>query len=617
MFKRTLNLFIISSILLISCKSGGNEPPNMEALLTEFSIEEVSGADFQIDNENGLVTITNIESIVIPDDKSNLTASFEISGGASVLVGNQIQVSGESKNSFSEGLLYTIVSEDESVENEYFIHLEESLPVQYFGIDSLELDYNPNGISPLSAKISGRSRVAASVNMEIQGSIPISQSFEETVDHNIEIHGLYAGTDNEIEITFESENGLTASKTYQVATDPLPSFFPDIEMNVVNESQMEPGMHFSEMHLGNMGTFNSYPLIFDNNGDVRWYVDFSDRGDIIWPIQFNDDMSFYSSSGVTIHEFNMYGEEIEKTIAQVFDIHHEVIKIPNGNYIAAVSKKGYFFTDDEGIERESVEDLIVEVDAITGETVTEWDLAEVLDVDRVDLLDPNSGDWFHMNAIWYDESDTSLIISGRNQGVVKVDWENNLKWILAPHQGWGKAGRTGEGEETTPFLLTAVDENGTAYNGNVQLGTEYNSGFYWVWGQHTPMLLPNGNLFVFDNGFRRNFFNGPNFSAATEYKIDEENMTIEQVWAYGEERGEDAYSIIISDVDYLPQTGNIIFAPGNIRIGNGQSKIIEVAYPNKEVVFEATFKYKNQLGTGMGFGNIDIAYRAERVPLYR
>ena len=39
-----------------------------------------------------------------------------------------------------------------------------------------------------------------------------------------------------------------------------------------------------------------------------------------------------------------------------------------------------------------------------------------------------------MNAIWHDENDNALAISGRNQGIVKVNWNNELQWILAPHK---------------------------------------------------------------------------------------------------------------------------------------------------------------------------------------
>ena len=222
-----------------------------------------------------------------------------------------------------------------------------------------------------------------------------------------------------------------------------------------------------------------------------------------------------------------------------------------------------------------------------------------------------------MNAIWYEPSDNTLIVSGRHQGVIKVTMENELVWILAPHRGWEQAGPEGDGFDTSAFLLTAVDENGEPYPGAVQQGDENAENFSWTWGQHTPMVLPNGNLFVFDNGRKCNFVDTDRYSRGVEYAIDEDAMTITQVWQYGEERGEEFYSQIISDVDYLPETGNRLIAPGVINASNtppDQALITEVTHPGKEVVFEATINFANLYGEVLGYQ--DIAYRSERLPLY-
>lgn len=611
----------LSLILFISCKNNVVNDQNTDALLTEFSIKEIPSGIFDIDNETGIVKLSNRNSIQIPTDIASLTAVFTVSDGAELFVEDQVQISGDDSNTFERGLFYKVVSEDEQTSKEYYVYLDKDLPGKYFHKDDFELIYNPSGFAPLSAGLGVETQVPTSVRFKVIGDIPIEKELGSFSIHSIGIHGLYADTNNEIEIIYDDGNGLIATDTLEIQTDPLPEFFPEIEIDVLVESRMEPGMHFSEVHIGNQGKFNTYPMIFDNNGDIRWFVDFSDRNGIVWPIQFNRDMSFYAAKGVTIHEFNMFGQATNDLIVDFNNMHHDVIKLPNGNYLAAVSKEDRFITDSDSVEFKSVEDFIIEVDKNSGEILRDWDMAEILDVDRRDFTDPNNGDWFHMNAVWYNDADSSLIISGRNQGVVKVSWDNELEWILAPHKGWGKAGRKGQGEETKPYLLTAVDQNGTPFAEDIQEGTTPSNNFDWVWGQHAPLVMPNGNILVFDNGgFNRNFGNFQSiFSAATEYEINAENKTVKEVWSYGKERGESTYSLIISDVDYLPETGNIIFAPGNIVpvAGEGRSKIIEIAYPSKDVVFESTFIFKNQLSNGSGFGNIDISYRAERISIYR
>ena len=165
------------------------------------------------------------------------------------------------------------------------------------------------------------------------------------------------------------------------------------------------------------------------------------------------------------------------------------------------------------------------------------------------------------------------------------------------------------GQDCNDFLLTAIDANQNPYNNTIQNGFENATDFEWVWYQHAPMVLPNGNIMVFDNGTTRNFGSTPEeYSRAVEYAINENDQTIRQVWQYGKERGPETFSVIISDVDYMPQTGNILFAPG-FEVFNGQEnlggRIIEVDYNTKEIYFEAY----------IGSGSLTF-HRVERMDLY-
>ncbi len=93
------------------------------------------------------------------------------------------------------------------------------------------------------------------------------------------------------------------------------------------------------------------------------------------------------------------------------------------------------------------------------------------------------------------------------------------------------AGLDGNGYETSDFLLTAVDSTGTPYAQQIQSGEVDSAEFDFPWGQHTAMVQENGNIFLFDNGFNRRFGLPPNdFSRAVEYRIDETNMTVQQIW---------------------------------------------------------------------------------------
>lgn len=606
-------LFLFS-LFLLGCQNSTDPKPNKSALLVEFSIQELPNTTFSIDNEEHFIKVTNTGSLNEDVDLSSLTATFIPSEGATVFVDSEPQLSGETANDFSEGVFYTVVSEDELTRATYFVYLSADLPLNYLVKGPVSVTTNPSGRNPLSAEIEFGVRNPSMAKIEVLGDIPIENSFSNRYSKfQIPVLGLYPNTENKVVLTVESLDGHMVRDTLDITTEALPDFLPTPEINVLQEAKMEPGMHFNEVHIGNSGDFNTHPIVFDNNGDIRWYMDLSEFGRITWPIKFNDDGSFFAIFGVTIFEFDMTGIERNRIVVEENNMHHEVIKIPNGNYVVAVSRVGATMIKG-GEEITSVEDYIIEVDP-SGNIVNEWDMAEVLDVNRTDLTD-GGVDWFHMNAIWYSESDNSLIISGRNQGVVKVNWENELQWILAPHKGWGKAGRYEKTTETAPFLLTAVDQNNVPFSDAIQQGTQEHNAFSWTWGQHAPLILPNGNLFIFDNGFNRNFGSAPNYSMGTEYEVDEDNMTVKQVWSYGKARGEDLFSSIISDVDFLPETKNRLIMPGVIGLGssNSYSKVVEVTHPGKEVVFESTLRFKNQLADGQGWGNIDITYRAQRIP---
>ncbi len=459
---------------------------------------------------------------------------------------------------------------------------------------------NPNGNTPLTASIEICFKQSGQYTITVEGDEPYIIVGQYNQGKNtIPVKGLYAGRKNSVNL--QMRIGSThADTTLIIETEPLPDFFPDISVKTSGIG-FDKRWTLCEFSAANNGKYNSFPLVVDNKGEVRWYADYAGKDDLIYPIRFNNSRQLMIPIRNKVHLFDFLGENFNTISLGSYLQHHEIFQRKNGNYIVAV--------DAPSLSR--VEDLIIEVNE-GGGVIQTWDMKDILDVNRNDILIDHN-DWFHMNAV-YEDKDGSLLISGRNQGVVKVNRGNELQWILAPHRGWGKAGENGDGHETSDFLLTAIDANGNPYNEAVQLGEERASDFDWPWGQHAVMRLKNGNILLFDNGFRRQFNTGEKYSRAVEYKIDETNKTVQQVWEYGETRAERLFSSIISDVDELP-SGNILVTPGfieNIRPENA-GKVIEVGYPGKNVLFELTLEYKNLNGNGNGWGQSDIMYRAEKI----
>jgi len=490
---------------------------------------------------------------------------------------------------------------------------------------AMETDINPYGKVPLGALLTFNTKKECKVLLEVGGEVSVTREFSAyRRSHEIPVIGLYGGTKNTVKVTLTDKDGNTYSGEVVIETKALPDFFPDIEIAKLDRAQMEPGFHLIEMLIANNGLFHSYTIMFDDNGAVRWYMDMSDASKISYsPLRLRNGNWLYLS-WIDLYEVSELGKIIRKDQMWGNAGDHHVIELPNGNLLLGGSKKDAKVTRANGEVVPTRYDYVVEWNRVPpGKTVREWDLGEVLDIDRTVFPDRYSldfkADWFHINSIDMSLSDNSVVASGRNQGVIKLDAKHNVKWILAPHKSWGRSGREGNGKETSQYLLTAIDKDGTPYSEKVQQGLEAADDFEWSTGQHAVTVLANGNILLFDNGLSRNFGEKPMYSRAVEYQIDEEHMTIKQVWEYGKARGLDMFSGITSDVDILPLTDNRLITAGNIRLSTSppHCKMVEVTYPDNKTVFEANIYFKDAGGTGaQSWAQFDLVYRGERYPLY-
>lgn len=486
------------------------------------------------------------------------------------------------------------------------------------GLDyTIKADLNPNNIAPLTAMLAIESDKPCRATVKVLGDIPIERSYErENTSLSVPVLGLYPNRVNKVEVTLDYEGGQK-KEIIDIQTAALPNYFPDIRIMTLDKERMEPGMHTLDIHFANFGKFRSAPIMFDDRGEVRWFLDLSFHGKMVAPFQILKNGNIIAPGRNDIYEFDMMGKIVhEGTIDEKYGIHHDILELPNGDLLLCVGKRDVYIVKD-GKEVLSDSDFIVHYDRKDSKVLKEWDLASHLDVDRDELNFFRNGDWFHMNAIDFDTKDSTIVVSGRNQGLVKISWDDKLKWIMAPKQNWGRSGRKGKGYQLNPYLLTAVDANGKPYEKTIQMGTKSAADFDFPWGPHAPLILSNGNILVFDNGSSRNYNNDNNYSRAVEFKIDDENKTLQQVWEYGKDRGAKLFSRIVSDVDYLPNTNNILMTSGFITPRNiHQARVVEVSQEDNKEVFEAAifFKNTNKLSKP-GWGSRDILYRSERMEL--
>ncbi len=452
---------------------------------------------------------------------------------------------------------------------------------------SVDFNLNPTGHAPLSAIMSVQSIDAFNVEVTIKGrrgansDHTISKS-ENLTTHVIDIHGLYAGHDNNIQIIAKDVDGnILATKTETITTEPLISDMPRVE-SLLQNLQEDHAVFYLVNYFGFDQEFvPQRPFLVDQFGDIRWYLDFTghsmldgiylDNG--LFHMK-NNNIVFSGAGWDQVFITNLFGS-IQNSFRMVdHTFHHTVIEKEDGNLLLTANQKN----------RPTVQDVIIEMNALNGSIINIWDLTESLDPTRTTWTS-NNNDWIHVNGVTHDPSDNTIIITGRTQGVFKLNYDNEIQWILAPHRGWGTSG---DGIDMNQFLLQPLDQNGAPITDqNVIEGNTNADDFEWNWYQHSPILLPNGNFMCFDNGDNRNFGTSPSYSRAVEYKIDQENMTVQQIWDYGKDLETEAYSRIVSKVNYIPELDHVMFTPGAIN-SNGQphGRIYEVDKSTKEQLLD-------------------------------
>ncbi|MEM1259748.1 MAG: aryl-sulfate sulfotransferase, partial [Bacteroidota bacterium] len=275
-------------------------------------------------------------------------------------------------------------------------------------IESFSVQLNPTGYAPLTALLRLETTNSVSVELSVIGRNGNASSITKRSDgtgtvFDLEILGLYADYDNQVEINLLDRSGnILETQTIGIQTGPLLAEMPRITINVPSNADT-PILNFvNYFGFVDINDFRPQrPFIFDQFGDIRWYLDFSSHP-ILFDLFYDNGMTRLQNGNLlfgdertgSIYEIDMLGRIADSWSLQGNGFHHHVIEKPDGNLLVTINDAS----------KSTVEDVIIEIDRNSGQFTNTWDLNGSLDNSRrawpTDLADLEV-DWFHANAVEY------------------------------------------------------------------------------------------------------------------------------------------------------------------------------------------------------------------------
>ena len=306
--------------------------------------------------------------------------------------------------------------------------------------------------------------------------------------------------------------------------------------------------------------------------------------------------------------------------------HHDVIKLPNGNVLAAVWERvPAAEAVSQGRDPERVAengnhwyDWVVEIDPYTATVVWEWStkhhLVQDFDpgksnygvlADHPGLLDINAieprmkgeidDDWTHVNAIDYNPELDQIAISSNYLSEIWIIDHSTTPWESAGHTG-GRYGRGGD-------FLYRWGHPERYDRGTAEDRTLFNQhDVQWI----KPGLPGEGHLLIFNNGDPKLRRHSTVVEIAPEMNADGSYVLRGSAafgpeslaWEYNPEAPERFFSFFISGAQRLPN--------GNTLVNHGAGGKVREVTSMGEIVWE--YEYRNEVDAA------HMLFRANRYP---
>jgi hypothetical protein len=328
------------------------------------------------------------------------------------------------------------------------------------------------------------------------------------------------------------------------------------------------------------------PVVVDTDGEVRWVVPGTMNSTS--SLLYNNAFIIGDQASLRLQRLELDGTVVNMLLGGASDLtsfHHNIDRGKTG-LLAEVN------ATDNGVS--IIETKLVEFNPTSGAILKQWDLADILSRymssrgDNPTAFVRPGVDWFHMNSATYDPSDDSLIVSSRENFVVKIDYAGeDLIWIFGdPTKYW----------HTFPSLAAK----------SLMLAA---GGLYPI-GQHAVSIAHDGSLLLFNDG--TGSFNQPTgqpagqsrpYSVISDYLINATNQSAAEAWRF--DYGQSILSQVCSSA-YESASDTSMLVDYAVADGGAHARLVGLDQ-SRSVVFDLEYSTK---GCGTSWNAIPIAFDA-------
>jgi arylsulfate sulfotransferase len=391
---------------------------------------------------------------------------------------------------------------------------------------------------------------------------------------NLPVFGLYAGYQNQVTFQFAFDDGSVQQLQYQISTTPYTDP-TGVYLNPTIVQARAPGSNLG-FNFFILKSLLGSPVIVDSDGQVRWVVPASGTSAVYFA-----NGQFVTGSGtsaaVTLLRLDGTQSALKTDLPQplLATFSHNIDPGPSG-LLAEFNG-----ADDLG---DTIDDVVAEISPFSSQPpIQTFDMADILATymqnngdDPSSFVRPGA-DWFHLNASTYDPSDNTVIVSSRENFLIKVSYStHDIVWILGdPTKYW----------YTFPSLSAKA--------------LILDAGGDYPIGQHAVSITSDGYIMVFNDGLGS--LNQPKgepsgltrtYSEVSAYSVNAATMTAQNVWNFN--YGQSIYSEVCGSA--YESTGNSYLVDFATADNATEARLVGLD-PNQNVVFDFQYTSPSPCGT--------------------